>query len=594
MSNNKEKRGRKKQMIATLMIRLLPVQILFAAVGLINSIISSYFASNYVGVDAMCAVGLYGPLQLFVGAISTIFLGGAALVCGKYIGQSDRDEVQGVFTFDMIVCFFISVFFTVVLLVLGVYDLTGIFSSDPVVRPLFNRYIIGQAVGIIPYILGNQLTVFLSLENKQKLSVVASSIFVVSNLFFNYLFVQVLGWEAFGLSFAASLGLWLFCIIELLYFISGKSYISFAFNKMKISFGKEIISKGFPGALSSIYQTARGFLVNYLILTYVGSIGVSAFATANNFMNLFWSVPAGMLAVSRLLISIGMGEEDRHALTSVMKFMFTRYLAMQAVISLGIVMFSIPITGIFYQDPSDPVFMMTAWGFRILPLCMPFSIICMHFTCYGQAASKHVLINILAAVDGVLGVGVCSILLIKQLGLNAIYIANVLNGVITTIIIILYSILNNKRIARTMADLMVIPDDFGVVDDDVMEIVVTGIDEVSKVSQEIQTFCEQRGVDHKRAMLAGLAMEEMAGNVVEHGFNKDKRKHSVDIKTIYKDGDVTLRIKDDCIAFDPASRNGIDDTEDLTKNIGIRMIYKMANDVSYLNVLGLNVLAIKI
>ena len=39
------------KVVSKLMFRLLPIQILLAAVGSINGIVSSYFASNYIGID---------------------------------------------------------------------------------------------------------------------------------------------------------------------------------------------------------------------------------------------------------------------------------------------------------------------------------------------------------------------------------------------------------------------------------------------------------------------------------------------------------------------------------------------------------------
>ena len=46
------------KVVSKLMFRLLPIQILLAAVGSINGIVSSYFASNYIGISAMSVVGL--------------------------------------------------------------------------------------------------------------------------------------------------------------------------------------------------------------------------------------------------------------------------------------------------------------------------------------------------------------------------------------------------------------------------------------------------------------------------------------------------------------------------------------------------------
>lgn len=55
-----------------------------------------------------------------------------------------------------------------------------------------------------------------------------------------------------------------------------------------------------------------------------------------------------------------------------------------------------------------------------------------------------------------------------------------------------------------------------------------------------------------------------------------------------------MRIKDDCVPFDPATRKQLSDPDDITKNIGIRMIYKLATDIEYKNMLGLNVLTARI
>ena len=62
----------------------------------------------------------------------------------------------------------------------------------------------------------------------------------------------------------------------------------------------------------------------------------------------------------------------------------------------------------------------------------------------------------------------------------------------------------------------------------------------------------------------------------------------------HKDNSLILRIKDDCVPFNPAERRDIVDPEDITKNTGIRMIYSMAESVQYQNILGLNVLTIRV
>ena len=582
------------KMVTKLLFRLLPVQVLLAAVGAVNGIVSSFFASNYVGIDAMSAVGLYAPINMMITAISTILVGGSVILCGKYLGQNQQEKTQNVFSLDLMATTLIGIAFIILFIVLAVFDLTGFITRDAAVRPLFNRYLLGQAIGVIPLMFGNSFASFLSLENMKRRTLVATVAYIIVNVLLNFLFVKMLHMEAFGLALASSLGLWVFFGIQAAYFLSGRSHLRFSRRGLVWGESRDIVRIGLPGAASYMYQTARGLIVNWLLEIFVGSVGVSAFAAANNLMAIFWSLPAGMLAVSRILISVSVGEEDRQTLTDVMRVMFRRFLPLMAVICAMIIACAIPLTRIFFQDPTEPVYLMTAWGFRILPLCMPFSIICMHFTCYGQASDKQGLVHLLALLDGVVCVAGFTALLIPGIGMNSVYIANVLNGVVTTLVIIGYAWLKKKRFPRDMDDLMVIPDDFGAEKAARLDLSVRSMKDVVSVAERIQKFCIERGVDKRRAYLAGLSMEEMAGNIVDHGFSKDNKSHSVDVRVVHKDDDIILRIKDDCVPFDPGERQKIADEQDLSKNIGIRMIFKMARDVQYQSILGLNVLTIRV
>lgn len=82
--------------------------------------------------------------------------------------------------------------------------------------------------------------------------------------------------------------------------------------------------------------------------------------------------------------------------------------------------------------------------------------------------------------------------------------------------------------------------------------------------------------------------------MVTHGFRKDKKKHFAEIRVVHKDDSMILRIKDDCAPFDPAELRETFKPKDVTRNIGIRIVYGIADDIDYQNILGLNVLTIHI
>ena len=590
--NNDQKANTK--ILVRLLFRLLPAQILLSAIGAVNGIVSSFFATNYVGVDAMSAVGVYSPVGMLATSLSLILTGGSAILCGKYMGQNEQEKMQGVFSLNLLLSLFVALLFIAAYVPMGLFDLTGFLSKDPNVRLYLNRYFLGQAIGMIPLMLGSSFASFLSIENKSRRTLLASAAYILVNILLNFLFVKMLKLEALGLALASSLGMWVFLAVQAEAFLSGKSHFRIALSRINWKETGKMIMIGLPGAASNVYQTLRGLLVNNMLETFVGSVGISAFSAANNFLSLFWAIPAGMLAVSRMLFSVSVGEEDRQTLTDVMRNMMYRFVPIQCVISLLIILCAVPFTQIFYQDPSQAVYQMTVMGFRILPICMPLSVICMHFTCYGQISNKQVLIHTLALLDGVVCVAGFTALLIRGMGIRSVYIANVLNGVVTTIVIFLYAWVMNKRIPRNMEELMVIPADFGAAEEERMDLSVHTMEEVVSVSRQVQEFCAARGISKRSAYLAGLSMEEMAGNIVDHGFRKDKRSHSIDVRVTHKKDDVILRIKDDCVPFDPGERQKLSEDTDVAKNIGLRMIFRMAKDIKYQNILGLNVLTIRI
>ncbi len=583
-----------RKLISKLMFKLLPIQVLLCMIGAVNGIISSLFAGNFVGKQAMSAVGVYSPILLFIGAVSTMLISGSSILCGKYMGKNQVERTQDIFSMANFISILVSGLMIAALVIIALFDLTGFLTKDPEIRPILNSYMLGQAIGVLPMMLGNQFAAFLSLENKIRQTTSAGVIYIVANTLLNYLFVQVLHLEAFGLALASSLGQWIFLLCEARCFFMKDTRLRLTIKRIRWRDAGDIVRIGAPGAIGNGYQTVRGIIVNTLIGQFVGSVGISAFTAANTLLSFAWTVPGGMLAVSRMLISISVGEEDRQTLTDVMRNMFYRFLPLMCLISALIIVFAEPLTRLYYRDPADPVYMMTVWGFRLLPLCMPLSVIAMHFSCYGQASGKQVLVHIQSALDGFISVCLFTALLIPSLGIKSVYIANILNGVVSLLVFFIYAYIKNRRVPGNMDELMVIPADFGVPPSERMDLSLRSMEEVINISHQVQSFCRQKDIDERRAYFAGLFVEEMAGNIVSHGFTKDSRKHSVDVRVVHRDGGLILRLKDDCIAFDPAARQRIVDPEDGLKNVGIRIVYTFAKEITYQNMLGLNVLTIRI
>jgi anti-sigma regulatory factor (Ser/Thr protein kinase) len=112
------------------------------------------------------------------------------------------------------------------------------------------------------------------------------------------------------------------------------------------------------------------------------------------------------------------------------------------------------------------------------------------------------------------------------------------------------------------------------------------------MSEKVIGFCKSRGTNEKEAFYAGLAIEEMAGNIIQHGFVPGK-KQVIEVRVVKKENTV-IRIQDNCPLFDPAKRVDQFYPEDICKNIGIRMVSGVAKDMNYQSNVGINTLLITV
>lgn len=580
-------------LLSGLFFRLLPFQVLMLIITAANGIVDSLYASNVIGQSAMSAIGLFGPLNHFLYALSIMFVSGTQILYGRYLAR-DRQKINNLFSVMLALSGGIALATSLLLVAAVLTGATGVLVSTEPELKMLNDYILGQTIGIPALVLGQQLFSFMSLENRRKWTMAASVICLAANLIGDHVFIVFHPWQTFGLGLSTSLSEWVFLIVLAAYYFLGKSEWKFSLKGCDWHDGAQIVKLGYSGAISRFVEMFRCLIVNYLILQYVGTAGLSSFAASNSVMAMFWPVIFGMVAVARMLFSIAVGEEDRRSLVNIMKIILTRGMLLVFGMVAVLVLMAEPLTGMFYRDPADPVYYYTVMGFRLLPLCMPLAVLSLCYVPYAQAAEKKVVSVLLPIVDGAVGVVVCSLFLIPAMGMNGLYISNILNGVICFAVVFLAAWIAIRRCPRSVEDLMAIPDRIGVGPEDRIDISVTTLEQVTDVSRRIGEFCKRQGLDARRTYLASLCMEEMAGNVVDHGFEKDNKKHSVDIRVIRKGEKMTLRIRDNCTAFDPAEYHRAMQPDESGKNVGIKMVYALAREVRYQNLLGMNVLTIEL
>ena len=179
-------------------------------------------------------------------------------------------------------------------------------------------------------------------------------------------------------------------------------------------------------------------------------------------------------------------------------------------------------------------------------------------------------------------------LLSRVWGIDGVWLSFLTGELLTMAVVCALVWTKNKRVALSAEAFALLPKGFGVGEADRIEMNVRSREEAMQASVEAQAFCRAHGENERNSALISLCVEEMVRNIVEHGFKKERRGQSVDVRLLFKDGQRVLRIRDNCVNFDPVAYLKLHETDDPTAHIGIRMVMKMVKSANYVNSLGLN------
>ena len=103
--------------------------------------------------------------------------------------------------------------------------------------------------------------------------------------------------------------------------------------------------------------------------------------------------------------------------------------------------------------------------------------------------------------------------------------------------------------------------------------------------EEVFAFCADNHISDRDAKVLGLAVEEMAANIVQYGY-RSGQKNYIDISFTIQDDKYMLRIRDDGVPFNPMEYKQ-KEQEEVTVG-GIALIKKMASNFQYMRVLNMN------
>ena len=564
----------------------------------VGTMIDGVIIGRYLGEDSMAAFGVINPVIIVFALIGAVISSGARNQFSRLLGHGKVDEARSVFSLSCIMSLGLAIAVMLIIFALS-SPITGFLGASGNIKELLPKaqaYLIGVAIGLPAMNILRVLNGYMPIDNDRYLPLIANIVLTVVDILLDLLVVFVLHGDTFEMGLATSISYYAAAAVVLLHFRKPGILLKFSFRGIRWRDAGSIIWRGMPSGICRLSNTIRGVFMNRLLAVIAASAAVAAYSVhrqADSFLN---PITIGIADTVALMAGILSGEEDRPMLRRLMLICCHATAVITVAASVLTWFLSPQFAGLYIS--SDPEALeMSIRAVRCYAIGMPLYGLNLIFGNYLHGIGR----NRLSSVCGFLMEGAFMILsaavLSGWVGADAVWAAFPVSQVLMLICFFVIIVVDSRRLKlrfRGFLDrLLLLPLTFDVPEDDRLDRSITTMDEVIALSDAVWDFCAQHGCDERRRYLMSLCVEEMAGNIIEHGF-VDGKRHSIDIRVLKKGEDYILRIRDNCPVFDPTKRVRLFTDHDLVHHIGLRMIFGMAKDVQYTSVMKLNNLVIKV
>lgn len=577
-------------LVSRLYWRLLPVLILSCVVISANAFIDSVFAGRFLGTRAMALIGLYGPVNTIFSGLASVFATGAQQLCCSEMGNGNSRRLRQIFNAGMMFLLGSGILCSV-LLFLFRQELAMGLGTGGAMQAELSAYIAGISLGIVGQLLSCYLMPFLQINGHNRLSYLAMAVSVVGNMGFNTLFVAVLSWGLFGMGLATSLSS-LLCLGVMLPVFCQKGELA-RIDPQGLN-GRDLVEItriGSPVLMFHVGLFIKNYGMNCALLK--GSIvdAVAVLTLQGSLCGILGALSFASGTAVQMLSSFYIGEDDRASVREVFAVAMKNGLLLCLLAILLLLSCSIPILHLFGLD-GEAAQAMALRMLRMLCLAMLLNLILTLFVKLLQAAEKLALANAITFFENGFQ-GVFALLFVGTLGADAAWVANPAATSLCLLAVMVYGLSGGAYCWHDPLRFLHFPKAFGSAEKARMTLTICSQEVVMDAAHNLMEFCTKQGMSERACMTAGMCVEELAGNVVRHGFQNQKSSTVWVLATIQNEA-LTLRIRDNCVRFDPKEYLQLSVQEDPSEHIGIRVVSGLAESVEYQNMFGMNMLTIEV
>jgi len=576
-------------MIRKLIKQMLAAQTLSALTVSLCLLIDNIMIGRFLGVGAIAAYGLANPVLLVIGAIGSLLAAGVQVACSRSLGSGSQEETSRGYSSAIALMLGISVGFMALVLVLRnpLATMMGAGTEGPLYDDTRN-YLAGFILGAPGSMGALVLVPFLQMAGKSGLLIAAVLGMTVTDVVLDILNVTVFHGGMFGMGLASSLSYYVAMGIAMFYFLSKKCVFRFSRKMVTAKKIRELFLGGVPTVFTMASSVVLVFVLNRILLGIGGSGAVAAYTVLMNIGNAANCISTGVGGVSLTLSGILYSEEDRSGLKELLK-QLSRYAVLLGAVTGVLLALAAPLLVKIFIPSAGEEQRMAVEGVRLfalglIPCCLVNALKSLY-----QGTERVRMTEIISILEGALLPALAAFLFSRFLGVTGVWLYFAAGELLALLCTVLAVRRKNPPPIPASEAFLLLKEDFGVQPENLLEMDIHSLSEVTDAARKAEAFCIRHGQDRKTANHIALCLEEMAGNTVSHGFAPSGKNH-LSVRVQHRENRWVLRFRDDCRAFDPVSYvpSGEEDA------LGIRLVMAMADDIRYTYSLNMNNLTIRL
>ena len=557
----------------------------------VGSLVDTLIVGAYLGEDGLSAMSLVGPVYLIYYTVGATLGIGASILGSRVLGQEQQTEYRKIFTCATLLLACACVLMTG--LAYGFLspvmrflcrDVTG--EQYEMARDYLIYYIPGGAMTMLSYI----PLYFFRIEGKPKISSRLFTMSAIVNVILSWLFVGPLfNMGTGGAALATSISMGLVAIIGFLLLLGKKGSLRFTGGSLNGKRIRSIVTAGIPNGASNLLESARIYLINFLLIWIGASALLPCHTVVRNVLDLMYAVVIGLSGAFLPLVGVFFGERDYKSLREILRH--AGKIGLRVIIPLTVVVCCLgdPLCRLFGMTDTELI----REGRLAIPLTclgLVFTYINTLNTNYLTAIKRETLATLLAALRLFVLLAAFAVPLAMSTGSLGIWLSFSLADLAAFLIYCLIRRLMRRR--KPSLDRYLLDKEKEPVGD-ISFSVRNQAEDIVYASDKISLFCEDNEINMKKAMKVSLAIEEILTFLISHCLGEDTENY-IDVRVSRLENEVMVRFRYVGKIYDPMAvyENNEKNEEMEDELLGLKIIARSAQLFRFQQTLGSNNLMI--